>query len=300
MDGSVPDDNPFVDTLDSPFSYIYSYGHRNPQGLVQTTLGNIFSSEHGPNSDDEVNLIQSGNNYGWPFVKGFCDDNYSGNWNDKISEGDESELTPYFGTNNHCTDLYPYGYEDESDYCDNLEITQPTHSFLNERVAPSGLTYYTSDIIPEWKNSVLLATLREKDIRVMKLNTSQNEISSVETVFNEEFDRVRDLAVTPFGDVYVISSEREDNNINSLYRISKEISSSTPAADLSLNFQDSDSALVLHWTAKADYLSYFIIQRANRGEMKIIDTLSHEEKKFVDDGVEFGEPYSYSLVLRKS
>lgn len=292
LDGSIPEDNPFI-SLEAPFSYIYSLGHRNPQGIVQTTSGNIFSSEHGPNSDDEVNLIQSGKNYGWPFVKGFCDDNYPGSWNDNIAEGGESELAPYFGTDNHRADFYPYEYENETDYCNNFDITEPAHSFLNERVAPSGLTFYNSDTIPEWKNSLLLATLREKDIRVMKLNEAQDEIISVETVFNDEFDRVRDLAVTPYGDIYVISSEREDNNINSLYRISKETTGTIAAADLALSFQHTDSSLVLSWTSNADYLSYFIIERITNGDRETMDTLNHETKTFVDNSIEFGEAYSY-------
>ncbi|MEP0366360.1 MAG: PQQ-dependent sugar dehydrogenase [Cyclobacteriaceae bacterium] len=298
LDGSVPSDNPFT-TLDTPFDYIYTYGHRNPQGLIQTESGNIFSSEHGPNSDDEVNLIQSGYNYGWPFVKGFCDDNYPGSWNDNIAEGGESELAPYFGTNNHQADLYPYGYEDESDYCENFSITEPAHSFLNERVAPSGLEYYNSDTIPEWKNCLMLATLREKDIRVLKLNDAQNEITSVETIFNESFDRVRDLAITPFGDIYVISSEREDNNINSLYRIGKKQGGALGVSDLSLAFQSIDTSFVLNWNAAADYLSYFIIHREHEGTIVTLDTLDYEERSFVDGNPAFGQSYIYSVKMMR-
>ncbi|MEQ8681269.1 MAG: PQQ-dependent sugar dehydrogenase, partial [Cyclobacteriaceae bacterium] len=62
LDGSVPDDNPI------PGSYFYSMGHRNPQGLVAAN-GKIYASEHGPNNDDEINLIKPGGNYGWPFVE---------------------------------------------------------------------------------------------------------------------------------------------------------------------------------------------------------------------------------------
>ncbi|MEO9474007.1 MAG: PQQ-dependent sugar dehydrogenase [Cyclobacteriaceae bacterium] len=299
LDGSVPSDNPFT-ALDTPFDYIYTFGHRNPQGLIQTTSGNIFSSEHGPNSDDEVNLIQSGNNYGWPFVKGFCDDNYPGNWNDNIAEGGESELAPYFGTNNHLADVYPYGYEDESDYCENFNITEPAHSFLNERVAPSGLDFYNSDTIPEWKNSLMLATLREKDIRLMKLNNSQDEITSVETIFNETFDRVRDLAITPYGDVYVISSEREDNNINSLYRIGKKRDAALGVSELSLAFQSADSSFALNWNAAADYLSYFIIEREVGDEILILDTLNYNERSYTDSNATFGQPYTYSLKMMRN
>ncbi|QQK74461.1 PQQ-dependent sugar dehydrogenase [Salicibibacter cibarius] len=64
IDGSVPDDNPFDD------SYVYSYGHRNPQGIDWSEDGRMFSSEHGPTAQDEVNEIEAGNNYGWPEITG--------------------------------------------------------------------------------------------------------------------------------------------------------------------------------------------------------------------------------------
>ncbi|MCA1603923.1 MAG: PQQ-dependent sugar dehydrogenase [Acidobacteria bacterium] len=71
LDGTVPDDNPVIAGVRS---HIYSYGHRNPQGLVFGPGGRLSSAEHGPKSDDEINLIGAGKNYGWPHVVGFQDD----------------------------------------------------------------------------------------------------------------------------------------------------------------------------------------------------------------------------------
>ena len=70
-DGSVPSDNP---SLDGVVSHVFTYGHRNPQGLVFVD-GTLYSSEQGPSSDDEINILVSGGNYGWPHVAGFQDDN---------------------------------------------------------------------------------------------------------------------------------------------------------------------------------------------------------------------------------
>lgn len=64
LDGSIPNDNPL------PNSYLYSYGHRNPQGLAWTADGALYESEHGPSANDEINVIQAGKNYGWPLIKG--------------------------------------------------------------------------------------------------------------------------------------------------------------------------------------------------------------------------------------
>jgi len=64
LDGSIPDDNPF------PNSYVYSFGHRNPQGLTWTSDGRMYASEHGNSANDEINIIQKGQNYGWPNIEG--------------------------------------------------------------------------------------------------------------------------------------------------------------------------------------------------------------------------------------
>ena len=82
-DGSIPDDNP---TLNGVRSHIYSYGHRNPQGLQFGPTGLLYSSEHGPNTDDELNLIVAGGNYGWPHVAGNRDDRgyVYANWSQSV------------------------------------------------------------------------------------------------------------------------------------------------------------------------------------------------------------------------
>src|SRR5262249_41488788 len=71
LDGSIPSDNPAIAGVRS---HIYTYGHRNPQGLVFAPDGQLYESEHGPNTDDEVNVIRAGGNYGWPYVAGYRDD----------------------------------------------------------------------------------------------------------------------------------------------------------------------------------------------------------------------------------
>lgn len=71
LDGSIPGDNPVIDGVQS---HIYSYGHRNPQGIAFGPDGTLYETEHGPSSDDEFNIIQPGGNYGWPVVAGFIDD----------------------------------------------------------------------------------------------------------------------------------------------------------------------------------------------------------------------------------
>jgi len=83
LDGSIPDDNPFSD------SYVYSYGHRNPQGMTWSSDGTMYASEHGDNANDEVNLIEAGQNYGWPVIEG--------------EEEQEGMISPLFTSGNENT-----------------------------------------------------------------------------------------------------------------------------------------------------------------------------------------------------
>lgn len=85
LDGSIPKDNP------SAHSYVYSYGHRNPQGLAWDQEGNLYSSEHGPSAHDEVNRIHAGDNYGWPVIKG---DSSKGNMEEPIIHSGNETWAP--------------------------------------------------------------------------------------------------------------------------------------------------------------------------------------------------------------
>jgi glucose/arabinose dehydrogenase len=163
LDGSVPFDNPF------PGSLVYSYGHRNPQGLVVLPGGLVISSEHGPSTDDEINIIKKGANYGWPAVKGACDQ--------------PSEMA----------------------YCDSVSVVEPVMSWT-PTIAPAGIDFYDNPAIPQWSNSLLLMTLKEKDIRILKMNADRDSIVGEAIALNNTFGRLRDLCISPEGDVYVSTS----------------------------------------------------------------------------------------------
>ncbi|MFO8068581.1 MAG: sorbosone dehydrogenase family protein [Alkalibacterium sp.] len=86
LDGSIPDDNPYSD------SYVYSYGHRNPQGITWSSEGALYSSEHGNNRNDEINRIEAGMNYGWPIIEG--DEEQEGMLAPIFTSGDEETWAP--------------------------------------------------------------------------------------------------------------------------------------------------------------------------------------------------------------
>ncbi|WPP53329.1 PQQ-dependent sugar dehydrogenase [Catalinimonas niigatensis] len=167
FDGSVPEDNPI------PGSYVWSWGHRNAQGLVWAENGIVYSSEHADKNDDELNIIQKGKNYGWIEVQGYCD-------------------TP-----------------EEQKYCKENNVKEALMAW-SLSIAPCGLTYYNHEAIPEWRNTLLLATLKEDDLRVLKLSEDGLSVISESVYFNNEFGRLRDVCVSPTGDIYLTTSNQQD------------------------------------------------------------------------------------------
>ena len=168
-DGSIPADNPF------PGSPVWSYGHRNPQGLVYANKI-FYSSEHGPDTDDEINIIEKGRNYGWPDVKGYCDG------------------------------------EDEKKFCEKYNVKEPIKAWT-PTVAVCGLDYYDKDRIPEWKNSLLLCTLKGSRLIQLKLSEDKKRIIASKEYFANEFGRLRDICISPDGKVYLCTSNGDKDVI---------------------------------------------------------------------------------------
>lgn len=163
LDGSVPSDNP------TPGNPLWTLGHRNPQGLVM--VNNIlYSSEHGPNTEDEINIIEKGRNYGWPNVTGPCDD------------------------------------PDEISFCTPNNVKIPTWSTGNVTLATSGLDYYNTDRIPTWKNSLLQVTLKDATLYQLQLSANGQTITGSKQYFRNSWGRLRDVCVSPAGRVYIITS----------------------------------------------------------------------------------------------
>jgi aldose sugar dehydrogenase len=162
LDGSIPADNPIAG------SPVWSYGHRNPQGLVFVGA-RLYSSEHGNSTDDEINIIQKGRNFGWPNVEGYC------------STGTEPA------------------------FCSSNNVVEPIQAW-SPTIAPSGIDHFNYDAIPQWKNSLLLAVLKDSELLQLKLSASGDRVETVNTFFKNTYGRMRDVAVAPDGKVYIITS----------------------------------------------------------------------------------------------
>ena len=214
-DGSVPDDNP---TLNGVRSHVYTYGHRNPQGLVWVG-DTLFECEHGPSTDDEINLIEAGGNYGWPNVAGFQDDlSYAYyNW----SEAENCADLPYDA--NHAPSgvpmtkesrwptpdnfrpplrtfyTVPDGYNFDDTLCGDLPyLCWPT-------LAPSSLAWYPDDgPIPGWGNSLLVTSLKNGALYRLPLNPDGKTVQGDQWKYFHTPNRYRAALVSPDGrDIYV-------------------------------------------------------------------------------------------------
>lgn len=167
LDGSVPDDNPF------PGSMIWSYGHRNQQGLVIAN-NKVYTSEHGAGTDDEINIILKGRNYGWPEVEGYCDN------------------------------------DDEEKFCTDNNIVEPILSLTPDNtLAIAGIDYYNHNLFSDWKNSILITALKTQMLVVARLDEAGEKIVSHSEYFREQFGRLRDVCVAPDGRIFLATSNRD-------------------------------------------------------------------------------------------
>ncbi|MEI6464190.1 MAG: PQQ-dependent sugar dehydrogenase, partial [Verrucomicrobiota bacterium] len=150
---------------------IWSYGHRNPQGLAyETATGRLYNAEHGPRGGDELNLVEPGKNYGWPVITYGME--YDGTAMTDIThkEGMEQPLT-----------------------------------YWTPSLAVCGINFYSGDLFPQWKGNLFLASLAAQELR--RITIKEGKVVGQETLF-KDLGRIRQVITGPDGAVYVLLPER--------------------------------------------------------------------------------------------
>lgn len=179
-DGQPVAGNPFTGQAGAR-AELYSFGHRNPQGIaIHPVTGDLWESEHGPRGGDEINRVQAGANYGWPTITYGIE--YSGQ---RIGEGVQQK--------------------------DGMQ--QPVY-YWDPVVSPSGMTFYNSDRIAEWKNNLFIGAL--SGLHIVRLVIEDNKVTGEERLLESERQRFRDVAQGTDGALYAITDQGR------LYRIDKE------------------------------------------------------------------------------
>jgi aldose sugar dehydrogenase len=176
-DGTVPPDNPFVNRAGYR-PEIYTMGHRNPLGLaLQPDTGAIWECEDGPNGGDEVNILMPGKNYGWPVVS-----------DGRFYAGPRVSTNPYH------------------------EGMEPPVVFWVPAIAVSGLTFYTGDRYPNWKNNLFVGGMREGEVprsghfERLDFNGEWEELHR-EGILRDLHQRIRDIRQGPDGLLYLLTAE---------------------------------------------------------------------------------------------
>jgi glucose/arabinose dehydrogenase len=179
-DGSAPPDNPFVGRAGA-LPEIFTYGHRNPQGLVvDPRTGKVWEQEHGAKGGDEINVLVPGANYGWPEVAYGV--NYDGS---TIGEGRSSKPG-----------------------------VEPPVFYWDPSIAPSGMAFYTGDRFPGWRGDLLVGALAYKLVSRLDLD-EQGRVVKEERFLEGVLGRIRDVREGPDGLVYLLT----DENPGGLYRL---------------------------------------------------------------------------------
>ncbi len=173
-DGSVPADNPFTKNAFAQ-PEIFSYGHRNVQGIIYNSrTQEIWAHEHGPKGGDEINVILSGANYGWP----------------KITYGVD------------------YSGEAITDKTHLPGMEQPL-LYWDPSIAPCGMTFYTGDKFPDWRGDVFVGALAGQHLRRVAIDyddvTGNAEVSYQEALLGDIGERIRDVRQGPDGNIYVLT-----------------------------------------------------------------------------------------------
>ncbi|MBU2919873.1 PQQ-dependent sugar dehydrogenase [Winogradskyella psychrotolerans] len=164
-DGTIPEDNPFTNTNNAKKA-IYSYGHRNPQGMtLHPKTGAVWTHEHGPRGGDEINIIASGKNYGWPIISYGI--NYSGTKFTEISKKEGME--------------------------------QPLH-YWDPSIAPSGMAFINSDKYGDWNGNLLIGSLKFQYLDMCTLK--DNKVIKEERLL-DGLGRIRSIKQGPDGYIYV-------------------------------------------------------------------------------------------------
>jgi PQQ-dependent dehydrogenase (s-GDH family) len=201
-------------------SHVWTYGHRNAQGLVIAPDGRVYSSEQGPKSDDELNLLRAGGNYGWPRIAGYQDGDYVyGNWSARTSGCDPADYNafvipadvPQFTEfSYHAPNLMSplrsfFAVPPDYDFQLNTQRCAPLAFICYPTVAPSNLDLYTKRAIPGWHNSFLMTTLKTGALFVMP-RVTPTQVDGPFRLFRS-VNRYRDTAVSPDGKTIYVATD---------------------------------------------------------------------------------------------
>lgn len=264
-DGTIPEDNPYYG-IKSRSNEIWSFGHRNPQGLVfHNSI--LYSSEHGPSSNDELNIIEKERNYGWPTVEGFCNK--------------PSEMA----------------------FCEENNVREPIAIFGEDyTLAVAGIDFYdvpstAENKINEWQNSILMTTLKTGILMQIKLSEDGKKVLSQKNIIENKYGRLRSICISPDGRVFIGTSNR-DGRGNIRENDDKIIELKIKNPESGINNDDkgdlyeiypNPSNKVFNFKSNNNYVSIVSIYDILGNKLRQFETAPYTTKSIELDGINSGQ-----------
>jgi PQQ-dependent dehydrogenase (s-GDH family) len=240
LDGTIPSDNPM---LGGVRSHVFSYGHRNPQGIAFGPGGRLYSSEHGPDTDDEFNLVESGKNYGWPRVVGYNDDRVY-----VFVKWSEPASVPCASLKFDQTVFPPSVPQEKESTWSHPDFRAPLKTFFtvasdydirtqgSATIAPGGLDLYpASGPIPGWPNSALILSLKSGMVYRVKLNADGLSAAGDPTTHFKTTNRYRDIALHPEGRTIYLATDSQGSSTDASGRPTRALAN--PGSILAFTYQ---------------------------------------------------------------
>jgi len=217
LDGSIPGDNPVIAGVRS---HVFSYGHRNPLGLVFGPGGRLYESEHGPSSDDEVNLIEGGRNYGWPLVAGYRDDrsyryeNWAASTPTPCASLPQGNAVPASVPAQAETSWTDPAFAPPLRTFFTVDNGDGTQRLGGATIAPGGIDVYTSNAIPGWNQSLLALSLIRGIVYRLPLAADGRSVVEPPIEVFATANRYRDIAISPDGRTIYLATDIEGASID--------------------------------------------------------------------------------------
>ena len=242
FDGSIPSANPSIGGVRS---HIFSYGHRNPQGLAFGLDGLLYASEHGPSTDDELNLIESGRNYGWPRVAGYQDDESYAYFNWSASRPESCRALAFSSTEIPAS--VPREMESSWSHPDFQPPLQTFFTVPNgydfdaqggATIAPSSLEIYTmrEGGIPGWADSLLVPGMIKGRMYRQKLSVGGRSAAGAPVELFRTANRYRDVALNPGGRTIYVATDNAGRTTGRTGEMTQELEH--PGAIIQFTYDD--------------------------------------------------------------
>jgi glucose/arabinose dehydrogenase len=293
-DAWVPNDNPFYTSGSiTPRDYVYSLGHRNAQGLVWGTASGVdrlYSSEQQDRSDDEINIIEPGKNYGWDKVTGICDGNVNGFKIGQTASANEQAFCSV--TPSYKDPIFSTFTESASNMA---ALFAQSNNNLWPTIASSSIDFYGQNVIPGWHESLLVTPLKQDKVYRIMPNTAGTGVLTLPngkdtiTYFRGDGSRIRRIRIDPTGLKFYVA--RDAGTI---------IEYTYTGVTLPSHFLQFDGRLIssgvaeLTWDAVTDQMhDYFEVERSADGNIFISlgRSVVFPPYKFIDPSVQPGNNY---------